>query len=98
MKWRLIIHFGGNLLVNFIKQDGCVIAYAPALDLSTYGSDEKEARKNFGEILHTFMESFKDARELDQVLQSLGWEKTENKAWQPPKVTQTEINLDTVFA
>jgi hypothetical protein len=98
MKRHLITQLGGNLSVTLMKQDGCVVAYAPALDLSSYGSTEKEAQKNFQEALGIFISSFQDARELDQVLLSLGWNKSQNKTWQPPKVVQKEINLGTVLA
>jgi|ERR1044072_3106554 hypothetical protein len=94
MKKHQITQLNGKLSVSFFKQDGCVIAYAPALDLSSYGSTEREAQKNFGEALDLFWSSFSDARELDQLLGSLGWNKTKGASWEPPKVTQKEITLD----
>jgi len=36
-----------NLTVSVIKEGRQYIAYSPALDLSTCGKNEKEARKNF---------------------------------------------------
>jgi hypothetical protein len=94
MKKHQITQLNGNLSVSFFKQDGCVIAYAPALDLSSYGSDEREAQKNFTEALDAFWDSFRDSRKLDQLLESLGWNKSKDTSWQPPKVTQKEISLD----
>jgi len=98
MKKHQMSNLTGQLPVSLFKQDGCVIAYSPALDLSTYGTTEKEAEKNFGEMVALSMESFSDARELGQVLLSLGWTKQPDAAWQPPKVTQKNLDLKTVFA
>jgi hypothetical protein len=93
MKKHQIAKLEGNLSLSFFKQDGCVIAYAPALDLSTYGSNEKEAEKNFAEMLDVFLSEFKDSRELEQLLQSLGWTKNQSTSWEPPKITQREVPL-----
>lgn len=93
MRKHQIAKLEGKLSVSYFRQDDCVIAYAPALDLSTYGLDEKEAEKNFAEILDIFLGEFKDSRELGQVLESLGWTKGKDTAWQPPKVTQRELSL-----
>ena len=43
-----------NLTVSVIKEGKQYIAYSPALDLSTCGKNEKEARKNFVEIVDIF--------------------------------------------
>lgn len=64
-----------NLPVSFFMQGSEVIAYTPALDISTYGKSKADAQKNFEELVDTFFESFDDARELRQVLESLGWTK-----------------------
>jgi hypothetical protein len=93
MKQHQIAQLEGNLSLSFFKQDDCVVAYSPALDLSTYGSNEKEAEKNFAEALDVFLGEFKDSRELEQVLVSLGWTKNKATAWQPPQVTQRQLPL-----
>jgi hypothetical protein len=99
MKKHQIAALEGNLSLSFFKQDGVVIAYSPALDLSSYGSTDKEAERNFGEALDVFLDEFKDARELGQVLESLGWTKNKSTAWQPPQVEQRSLPLSKqVFA
>lgn len=81
-----------NVPVSIFLQNDCYVAYTPVLDLSTYGASKVEAQKNFEESIETFFASFEDARELAQVLESLGWQKQKAK-WQPPEVKQTEIKL-----
>lgn len=73
-----------------ITKDGSVfVAYTPALDLSTYGSTEHEAKKSFSEIVEIFFEEFIDEpRALEEVLGSLGWKKQKNN-WEPPVVKNT---------
>jgi hypothetical protein len=64
-----------NLAVSIFRQGDVFVAYTPALDLSTYGSNKAEAQKSFDEAVSTFFSSFEDQRELGQVLDSLGWTK-----------------------
>ena len=81
-----------NLSVSVFKQGDVYVAYAPTLDISTYGSSKEEARKNFDELVEVFLAEFKDARELAQVLESLGWTK-QKSTWQPPTQEQRTISV-----
>lgn len=81
-----------NLPVSIFLQGNSFIAYTPALDVSTYGKSKAEAQKNFTELVDTFFSSFEDARQLGQVLESLGWTK-QKASWQPPEIEQTKITL-----
>ena len=71
--------------LQIFKQGKQFVAYTPALDLSTSGRTEKEAKARFSEILDIFFEELVEAGTLDVVLKNLGWQK-ERSQWQPPKI------------
>jgi predicted RNase H-like HicB family nuclease len=87
-----------NLAVNFIAEGDQVIAYTPALDISTVGKDEKEAKERFSELVRMFINDLVENNTVDVVLSELGWKKT-NEQWSPPTITQQSINVEVpVFA
>jgi len=79
-----------NLPVVITKQNKRFVAYTPALDISTSGASEKEARKHFAELVSIFLEEIFEAKTADAVLTELGWKKVQKK-WTPPKVISSEI-------
>lgn len=78
-----------KLTVNILKQSGRYVAYSPALDLSTSGRTEKEAKKRFGEASLLFIEELNRAGTLGEVLRELGWRQAQ-KQWSPPKIISHE--------
>lgn len=78
-----------NLTINIVKQANRYIAYSPALDLSTSGRSETEARKRFSEAALLFIEELDRAGTLKNVLGELGWRRTQ-KQWEPPRVVSQE--------
>ncbi|MFH1178556.1 MAG: hypothetical protein V1711_02460 [bacterium] len=83
---------GVKLPVAFIKDGKRVIAYTPALDLSTSGKDVEEAKVRFGEIVRMFFSDLFEQGTLDSVLSDLGWEKS-NSEWNPPVISQESVNV-----
>lgn len=84
-----------ELPVALIHEDGSVVAYTPALDLSTCGKTEKEARKMFNEAVQIFFDDLIDNGNLPEVLTSLGWRfKKQQKQWVPPKVSQESMAVN----
>jgi hypothetical protein len=81
-----------NLPVAFIKEGKRVVAYTPALDLSTSGKDEAEAKTRFGEIVGIFFKDLIEQGTLGAVLSSLGWQQI-NSAWNPPVISQKSVNV-----
>ena len=79
-----------TLTVNILKQAGRYIAYSPALDLSTSGKTEKEAKKRFGEASFLFIEELEKGGTLHEVLRELGWRRA-HKQWSPPKIVSQEV-------
>ena len=82
------VTFSLNLQVSIIKEGDKFIAYAPALDLSTFGNSLEEAKKRFTEVVEIFFEEVSKARTLEEVLKDLGWTKVQSKkgGWVPPTV------------
>ena len=71
--------------VVFFEEGDKVIAYSPALDISTYGSSEEQARKRFNEATAIFLNEITEMGTLDQVLEECGWHKAKiSKSWSPP--------------
>ncbi|HRZ30620.1 MAG TPA: hypothetical protein P5274_03090 [Candidatus Paceibacterota bacterium] len=77
-----------NLPVLVIKQNKRFVAYTPALDLSTSGKSEKEAKQRFEEVASIFFEEIIEAGTIKEVLSELGWKKTQKK-WFPPQVVSS---------
>jgi len=89
-----------SLTVNISKQGRRFVAYSPALDISTSGKDEVEAKKRFEELVAIFFEELKETGTTDDVLTELGWHKgqpTTPKStvseWMPPHTTQVEVRV-----
>ena len=81
-----------QLTIEISKQGARYVAYAPALDLSTSGKTEKEARKRFEELVEVFFEELHEAGTLQDVLSELGWRK-ESKQWKPPKFRTESVGI-----
>jgi hypothetical protein len=85
-----------KLTVNFIKERKQVIAYAPALDISTVGKSEEHAKKRFQELVRIFLNDISERNVVDEVLTELGWtkESIHNKPqWVPPAVTSIDLQV-----
>lgn len=62
-----------ELHVEIIEEDGYFVAYCPALELSSYGKDEKTAKKRFiNEVTIFFIETGKKGT-LEKYLLKMGW-------------------------
>jgi len=77
-----------RLPVIFIREDETIIAYTPALDLSTSGRTVEEAKQHFEEAVDIFFRECTERGTLEEVLLSLGWKKstTRPRTWQPPEI------------
>ena len=90
-----------KLAVNFIKESKSVVAYSPALDISTAGKDKKEARKNFEELVSIFFSDIVERNVVGNVLSDLGWSKKSSlvnkqnpiSGWTQPKISQDTIQV-----
>ena len=87
-----------NLTVNFIKEGRQVIAYAPALDISTVGNSVEHAKSRFQELVKMFMADISERHVIDDVLTELGWTKAQiapqtKPQWVPPSVTSIDLQV-----
>ena len=75
-------------------ESGQVVAYCPALELSSYGDDEVEARAAFTEALELTLEASHERGTLDQWLLALGWRicKKPFPAYDPPRLPLEILN------
>jgi hypothetical protein len=77
----------GELPVIFFKEGNKVVAYSPAIDLSTCGATEEQARERFAEASEIFFKEIIKMGTLEEVLTECGWKKkrVNNKnGWFPP--------------
>lgn len=82
--------------VQFLKQGKYVVAYSPALDISTVGRSQTEAKKRFGELTYLFLKEIIDAGTAEVVLSELGWSharQRKNASWRPPVVSSTSVGV-----
>lgn len=71
--------------VVFFEEGEKIIAYSPALDLSTFGDTEEQARKRFIEASTIFFEEIRKMGTINEVLEECGWHKVKTKdTWIPP--------------
>ena len=62
-----------DVSVYLFKEDNNVIAYCPSLDLSGYGSTQKEAKNSFGIVLKEYFDYCMQNGTLTEDLQNHGW-------------------------
>ena len=85
-----------KLTVNFIKDRKQVIAYSPALDISTVGKSEKHAKKRFEELVRIFLKDISERNVLNEVLTELGWKKicsSRKSEWVPPQIKSVDLRV-----
>ena len=81
-----------NLQVFFLEQDGQMIAYCPALDLSTYGESEDDVRTAFDEAVEIFLSDSLQNQSLERSLLKMGWTLMRHN-YIPPKNIQPTVIL-----
>lgn len=83
-----------GLPVQFMKQGKYVVAYSPALDLSTAGKTVPEAKKRFSEIVKIFFEELMESGTTYDVLSELGWTReNKNSNWLPPQISTKSVDV-----
>ena len=78
----------------FISKEGeAFVAYCPALELSSYGDSEREAREAFEESLEIFVEETTKSGTLEKVLLKLGWtlQQIPKMDYRPPQLSEEEL-------
>lgn len=81
----MAVNLEAKIPVLFFQEGKKVVAYSPALDLSTCGDTEEQARKRFAEAALIFIAEIHKMGTLDEVLEECGWQKVpEQDTWSPP--------------
>ena len=86
-----------QLPVIFFKEGKKVIAYTPALDLSTFGDTLSQAQKRFAEIVEIFFEEIIKMGTLEDVLVEYGWEKHHDEFLPPTIISQGLTSVSVPF-
>lgn len=63
-----------SVQVLLFKEDDVWVAYCPALELSSYGDDQDDAKKAFDEAMNIFLEETDRKGTLERYLLKLGWQ------------------------
>lgn len=74
-----------NIPVIFMREGKSIVAFSPVLDISTSASTFEKAKQRFEESVEIFFEEVAEKGTLEEVLQDLGWEKSDHN-WNPPTI------------
>jgi predicted RNase H-like HicB family nuclease len=66
--------FSVSVDVNYFKEGNFVVSSCPALNISSFGKNNKEAKEMFKEALAAFMNDIIDRGKLEVALLELGWQ------------------------
>ena len=77
-----------NVQVTLFQEDGMWVAYCPALELSSYGDDQNDAKQAFGEAMRIFLSETDRKGTLERYLLKLGWQ-----LQQKPKPMYNQPNI-----
>lgn len=80
-----------NVQVALFQEDGIWVAYCPALEVSSYGDDKKEAKKAFEEAMQIFLSETDRKGTLERYLLKLGWQLQQKPK---PMYNQPYISLE----
>jgi hypothetical protein len=69
---------------HIFKEGDTYVAYVPALDLSSCGATDDEARVNIRDAVRGFLAASEDLGTLDEILQEAGYA-PEGDGWRAPE-------------
>jgi len=83
-----------SLDVLLIKEGDYIVSYCPALDLSSFGDTEEDAKKGFDEAIAIFLDELHKRGTLEKVLLNLGWQlkKFPKASFLPPDADYNPYN------
>lgn len=85
---------GFSFTAHIFKEEEAYVAYVPALDLSSCGSTETEARKNIQDAVRGFLDASAGQGNLEQVLEESGYRR-QGGEWVPPQfVSLDEVSVN----
>ena len=94
MKRNMSKHFEARIPVLFFEEGDKIVVYSPALDLSTFGKTEEQAKKRFAEAATIFINEITKMGTVDEVLEECRWQRVTSKhTWSPPIYRKCEEEL-----
>jgi predicted RNase H-like HicB family nuclease len=69
---------------HIFKEGKTYVAYAPALDVSSCGATDDEARRNIRDAVRGFLAASAAMGALDEILQQAGYER-DGETWHAPE-------------
>lgn len=80
--------------VFLVPEGEQVVAYCPALELSTYGDSREDAKSAFSEVLASFVKDTQAKGTLEKVLLELGWKLQQKPVvkYEPPAPSLDFLN------
>jgi len=78
-----------NVEVIVFQEDETWVAYCPALELSSYGDDENDAKQAFDEAMKIFISETDRKGTLERYLLKLGWQLQQKPkpVYNPPPIS-----------
>lgn len=73
-----------SFTAHIFREGPTFVAYVPALDISSCGSTDEEARNNIRDAVRGFLAASADMGTLDEILQEAGYER-EGGEWRAPE-------------
>ncbi|MGB9457613.1 MAG: hypothetical protein WCB12_16305 [Bryobacteraceae bacterium] len=74
---------------HIFKEGDTYVAYVPALDLSSCGSTDDEARCNIRDAVRGFLATSAEMGTLDEILEEAGYE-PEGDGWRAPEFVSVD--------
>lgn len=74
-----------NVAVLLLKEEETFVAYCPALELSSYGKTEEEAKEYFEDALQIFLKDTLEMGTLEKCLLKFGWS-LKSDFYEPPRI------------
>ena len=75
--------------VHIFKEGRTYVAYVPALDLSSCGATDDDARRNIRDAVRGFLAASARMGTLEEILQESGYER-EGDAWRAPEFVSVD--------
>ena len=88
-----------SLEVQLLKEGDYIVSYCPALELSSFGITEDEAKEAFESALQIFLDETHDRGTLEIVLLDLGWSlvKKPTPNYKPPRQRMRDSEKNPAF-
>lgn len=75
--------------VHIFKEGDTYVAHVPALDVSSCGATDDEARRNIRDAVRGFLASSADLGTLDEILEEAGYQREGDK-WVAPEFVSVD--------